>query len=148
MNMEGIQYIAFKLSPLCRRRLAGLERRMFSGRYQKVYCDHVTLAYGPGQVEAFDKSLLGRTAAFESWNIIADDRCAALEVDRNDFLSIGVNNEYPHVTMACAAGTKPVYSNELIRGYYADEGAAEVILLDRPFRLVGRVEPVMSRPGV
>lgn len=97
------------------------------------------MAYGPEQVAAFDGSLFGKTASLESWNIIYDENGAALDLPRDEFLPFGVNNEHPHVTLACAAGTRPVYSNELIGGFYSGANDAQVVQLERPVRVSGRV---------
>ena len=143
--MVNARYIEFKLDDASKARLKELVARTFGDSYPNVFCDHVTLAYGPGQVADFDEGLLGSSASFEAWNVVYDGKGAALELDREELLSLGVNNERPHVTLACAAGVKPVYSNELIAGYYAGTNGADAVQLDKPVIVSGTVNAVGRR---
>ena len=140
--MADARYIEFKLDDVSKARLRALTEKLFGDAYSRVYCDHVTLAYGPEQVAAYDKSLLGASGEFSAWKVISDEKGAALELDREDLSRLGVNNKRPHVTLACADGTKPVYSNALIEGYYSGRFAAEATCLDEPCVVSGVVRAV------
>ena len=140
--MADARYIEFKLDDGSKARLKALVERLFGNFYPNVYCDHVTLAYGPEQVAEFDEGLLGAADEFEAWNVISDERGAALELDREELARLGVNNERPHVTLACADGTRPVYSNALIAGYYEGAPGATATQLDEPFPVSGTVRAV------
>ena len=140
-----IRYIALKLDDTSREKLVGLVKRCFQ-EYPQVYCDHVTLAYGQDQVEAYDQELFGEEVRLDVWNVVYDGRCAAAEVDPEQLLGLGANNERPHITLVTADGTPPVYSNELLEDFYEGRGDAGLMQLEEPVVLAGRVEPVYARP--
>jgi len=77
------------------------------------YCEHITLAFKPTQ-EVFDKyaSMIDKLVDFDLVEIVCDDRAQAAVV-----FGLGLECENPiaHVTMSCAPGTKPFYSNELLK---------------------------------
>lgn len=140
--MINARYIEFKLDDESKARLKALTKRLFGNSYLNVYCDHITLAYGPEQVAAFDEGLIGISGKFEAWNVVSDEKGAALELDKEKLACLGVNNERPHVTLACAAGVKPVYSNTLIAEYYSGSLSVKATQLDEPCVVSGTVRTV------
>ena len=141
-NMINARYIEFKLDDASKAYLKALTKKLFGNSYPNVFCDHVTLAYGQEQVAAFDEGLMGVFGKFEAWNVISDEKGAALELDREKLKCLGVNNEHPHVTLACAAGIKPVYSNTLIAEYYSGSFSAKATQLEEPCVISGTVRAV------
>lgn len=140
--MTKARYIEFKLDETSKNRLKVLTEKLFGGSYRNIYCDHVTLAYGPEQVAAFDESLIGVKDRFEAWNVVYDEKGAALELDRKELSRLGVNNDRPHVTMACAEDVRPVYSNELIARYYSGSLSVKSVQLNESFVVSGFVHEV------
>ena len=119
--MLNAKYIMVKLSQADHDALADAVEGQFGGSslydYKKVFCDHMTLAYGPDQVGAFDESLLGKEVVIHGTEVIYNERCAALRIAKEDAAALGCNNENPHVTLATDGETKPVYSNDLIKNH-------------------------------
>ena len=114
MNIKDIQYICVKLDNESKVKLKNIVAEMFADDYAKLFCDHLTLAFGR-EVELFDMDLLGSEAKIVADTIAYDDRIAALVVDRNQVEELGVNNEHPHITLAIFDhSTRPVYSNEML----------------------------------
>lgn len=115
MNSDNIQYICLKLDDDSKSRLREIVLEIFgSENCVRLFCDHLTLAYGE-QVDYFDMNLLGLEFDLSSDEIAYDDKCAALVVDSEQVLELGVNNEHPHITLATFDyATKPVYSNQLL----------------------------------
>jgi hypothetical protein len=76
-----------------------------------IYCEHITLAYKPSQ-EVFAKyvGLIGQTVEFALGEVVTDERGQAVTVH-----GIATENAHAHVTISCAHGTKPAYSNELLQ---------------------------------
>ncbi len=58
-------------------------------------------------------ALLGKEVDYTMIGFAADDRGQAAAIAGPAGL-VGLN-EVPHITISCAEGTKPVYSNELLR---------------------------------
>lgn len=86
-----------------------LER--FPPDHKNVFAHHLTLAYGRHMNEFYP---LGRKVTVEVVNEIADGRgqCAIV---RPDFLKEWLwEKQEPHITISCAEGVKPAYSNEMM----------------------------------
>lgn len=77
-------------------------------KFEKVHADHVTLIFRPTD-EDVASFALGSQVEFEIVAEVADDRAQAVLV-----AGVASRNKYPHITIATAPGTKPVYSNELL----------------------------------
>jgi len=75
-----------------------------------LHCHHLTLAYRPDEV-AWHRfgSLVGTRVRLRAIAHAWDLRGQAVVVS-----GIESCNAVPHITVSCAAGTKPVYSNELL----------------------------------
>lgn len=76
-----ILYIALKLDAQSKIKLEKLVTARFGEEYGRIYCDHLTLAYGEDQVQAFDMDLIGERVQLEIWNIIYDAKAVAAQVD-------------------------------------------------------------------
>ena len=111
---DDILYICLKLDEESKTKLKILTNEIFNDEYSRMFCDHLTLAYGR-ECESYDMELLGIKATIVADTVAYDDRIAALVVDRSQVEKLGVNNEHPHVTLAIFDHeTKPVYSNQLL----------------------------------
>jgi len=78
----------------------------------KVYAEHATIAFKPSEQidEEFNKSL-GKSVSLTVIGLASDDKGQAVEVkgvSRSDFGT-------PHITISCAGGTSPFYSNQLLQ---------------------------------
>ncbi len=77
-------------------------------KHGTVHADHVTLVFRPSPQEV-GRYLLGSTVELEIVGEVFDEKGQAAIV------SGAVScNKHPHITIATAPGTKPVYSNELL----------------------------------
>lgn len=133
--MNNIIYICLKLDEPSKSKLIQITKELFRETHPKLYCDHLTLAFGK-QVKNFDMELIGQETTLSSSTIAYDDKCVALVIDPYQVIEFGVNNEHPHITMATDGMTKPVYSNELI------STNPEIEELDEPITLSAIVTPI------
>lgn len=113
-----IQYIALKLMPESKNRLVEFVKREFNGGHGRIYCDHITLAYGPSEIEAFDPDLFGEKRVITVNSVIYDKNAAAVPIETDEIAGIDCNNEHPHITLTTTNSVRPVYSNELLKDYY------------------------------
>lgn len=117
MDIDNVLYICVKLDSESKVRLKSLATEVFGDEYAKLYCDHLTLAFGR-QCELFNKDLIGKTVSLKSGTIAYDDRIAALVVDSEQVSEYGCRNKHPHVTMAVFDHmTRPVHSNHMLELY-------------------------------
>lgn len=145
INANDIEYIMLKLDSTSKLKLMQLVNDYFGNRYTKIYCDHITLAYGMEQVSKFDQSLFGRKVKLDANTIVYDDKAAALVINRADVEKYGINNKYPHVTLATAHSTKPVYSNELLSNFNTDIGSTSQFVLDEHIQLRFTIVPQIRK---
>lgn len=77
--------------------------------HPEIYCHHVTVAFKPTleQARVLD-TLVGEKYNFRASRLVSNAKGQALEVD------LQTNNPHSHVTISCARGVKPVYSNTLL----------------------------------
>lgn len=95
--------------------------------HPNVYGDHVTVAYQPtGEQLKQLRPQVGKRFKFEAVAIVQDSKGQALRVTGVPSL-----NAHPHVTVSCAEGIDPVYSNELLA---REQGQPKTV------RLAGRLE--------
>lgn len=84
---------------------------MVPPRHGVVFADHITLEHDPVDVLAVDRE-------FKAWAIVvevlSDDKGQAVTVqlDRNAAALMKPGNR-PHITLSCAPGIIPAYSNRL-----------------------------------
>lgn len=73
-----------------------------------VYAHHATMAFNP-DMETFERYrvLEGQRIRVPVTAVAVDDKAQAVLV------GIESENDYPHITISCAEGVKPRYSNDL-----------------------------------
>lgn len=80
----------------------------FEPKHSHVFAHHITLAFKPQTV---NPKKIGKKVRVKIIARIFDEKGDVLLVDIGDEIA---NNKYPHITLSCAEGISPVYSNELI----------------------------------
>lgn len=91
----------------------------FPPRHPNVYAEHVTVAFSP--TEEQERQLVPQCGQAVSLQVVAvaqDDKGQAVVVSGVDRLNPGT----PHITISCADGVRPVYSNTLL-----SKGEREVV---------------------
>jgi hypothetical protein len=104
-NQERLRgYVALVLDPLSVERIKAL------ANHSNTHCNHVTMVFrpSPDQMGEFCSSL-GRKITVRAVGLARDEQGEALLVE-----GIQSRNRYPHVTLSCADGVEPKYSNDLI----------------------------------
>lgn len=91
---------------------------MIPPAFEKVQCDHVTLAFSPTpeEVETF-RPMIGKEVEISVQETVWDDKCQAVRVE----VPVQCRNPIPHITISHRADTKPVYSNELLANKSANK---------------------------
>lgn len=85
--------------------------KTFPPLHDKVYAEHITLAFSPNkEVEDGFAAIIGNEVCIEVIGYAFDDNGQAIVVNGVDRL----DGETTHITISCAEGIKPVYSNELL----------------------------------
>jgi hypothetical protein len=80
--------------------------QMFPAKHSKVFAHHSTNWYKPSSIEGLEvgkKSLLkiiGQAYIQKGFAVLVENTKS--------------KNKFPHITISCAEGTAPVYSNELL----------------------------------
>ena len=101
-----------------------------SPKHSKVFAHHITLVFSPtAEVRRRFVDFLGKREFFEICVEVSDSKGHAVSVKLGDELPC--YNNQPHVTISCAEGTKPVYSNELLKrmdGTYESKDLGNVTL--------------------
>jgi hypothetical protein len=79
--------------------------------HSTVHCSHITLAYKPSD-ETFAKyqHLIGKRVNVLIRDIYCDDHGQAAVVE-----GVPSENKVPHITISCAEGVPPGYSNRLLQ---------------------------------
>jgi hypothetical protein len=112
--MKKISYIGLFLTEESRKVL--LDR--IKPKHGTVTADHITLAFAPSEeVLEILKPKLGRLYSIKLSGQASDEKGQAVAVERDELPFI--ENAFPHITVSCAAGVKPVYSNELLKMAWA-----------------------------
>jgi hypothetical protein len=95
------------LSPAARKILEAL------ACHEEVHCHHLTIFFKPTEdnIKAIFSGHIGRPVTLKVIGIVTDNRGQAVIVEP---LTGMPSNRRAHITVSCADGTKPVYSNELI----------------------------------
>jgi hypothetical protein len=80
--------------------------------HSKIFCHHVTIAYAPtDEIYAKYAHLVGKRIAFTITGICSNNKGQAAAVR-----DVPSENHHPHITISCAVGVPPVYSNDLLSG--------------------------------
>jgi hypothetical protein len=83
------------------------------GQHGKWFGHHVTLEFGIKEPHEMD----GQTVSMEVSGYATDEKGEAITVNLNGIES---TNAIPHITLSCADGVKPFYSNELLKSDVQD----------------------------
>jgi hypothetical protein len=81
----------------------------------KTFCHHMTIAFRPK--DGLGDLVVGQEVELKVVAVAHNDRGQAVEV-----VGFDSNNDVPHITISCAEGVSPVYSNELLAARVAVEG--------------------------
>jgi hypothetical protein len=114
-------YIGFFLDGKSREKLL----QLVPPRHSKVFADHCTLVFRPSASDITD-FLKGPMRARKEISVIGtvhDEKGQAVLVA--DVVS---KNTMPHITISCADGVKPVYSNELLERGTVEYFSALIVL--------------------
>ena len=79
---------------------------LFPTKHKNTYAHHSTNAYQPTSIEHVE---VGKNARLKIIGRVFDDKGDALLVENSKSA-----NEFSHITISCADGVAPKYSNELI----------------------------------
>ena len=78
--------------------------------FPDIYCHHITIAAHPDDVTYRKYArLLGRRVRFQVTGVYADSKGQAARVT-----GVPSENAHPHITISCAPGVHPKYSNDLL----------------------------------
>ncbi len=105
-KMQG--YLAVRLTDEAAHEVRGL------AVHPSVHGHHTTLHFTPTEeeYEAAYAALIGQGVRLTVLGMVQDDRGQALAVQLPQ--GVACKNANPHVTISCAEGTTPKYSNELL----------------------------------
>jgi len=94
-------------------------KRLFPPRHSKVHAHHVTLVFRPSpkDLETLEPHL-GKEVEFEVVGQASDARGQAVKVTVPEALRL--DGQVHHITVSCAEGISPVYSNELLKGGWSE----------------------------
>ena len=85
-------------------------------KHEVVYCHHVTLCFMPNEAQhQYYQNLLGEIFPFRATQYRYSNKvdCVIVELPCD-------SKEFPHVTLSCADGVKPVEANDLINATSQD----------------------------
>ena len=81
--------------------------KKFPPKHTRIFAHHITISFKPKDLEGIE---LGKRVQVKIIGRVTDDKGDALLVEnelKSDF-------KHPHITLSCAEGVMPVYSNEMI----------------------------------
>jgi hypothetical protein len=100
-------FVAVYLTAESKAKLLGLVKPL----HTKIFAEHITLAFKPTDAQLAEfEPLRGKAVTFTVNAVADDEKGQAVGVKESLRLDGGVT----HVTISCADGVKPVYSNELL----------------------------------
>jgi len=81
--------------------------------HENVYFHHCTVAYKPSaeKIEQY-KPKLGKVFKLNVNGFVLTNEIAVLMID--NVKGLPIENRHPHITVSCAEGIKPFYSNEVL----------------------------------
>ena len=84
--------------------------------HENVHFHHCTVAYEPSaeKIEQY-KPNLGHVYELKVNGFVLTNEIAVLTID--DVEGLPVENRYPHITVSCATGIKPFYSNQVLEKF-------------------------------
>ena len=90
-------------------------------------------------------SLFDTKVSLHGNTIIYDNNAAAMLINRKDVEEFGINNKYPHITLATTSSTRPVYSNKLLENFFVNASGSNHFVLDDPIILNFTILPSVYR---
>ena len=78
----------------------------FPPKHKKVFAHHVTIEFKPKSLDGIEVG--------KHWNLEVIGRAMNKKGDALLVRGSKSKNKYPHITLSCASGVNPFYSNELI----------------------------------
>ena len=114
-------------------------------RYPNTHSHHLTLAYQPEDSQVQDYTPhIGREITLAVNRIVLNDGVIAAKVDRAQFPDwVTYCQPYPHITIACAEGVKPMMSNAVLKSRVYDS-----LVLYNPVLLQATMGVYTYRDGV
>ena len=91
----------------------------FPAEHPNIFADHMTIVFNPS--DGINKALLpecGKSVTLEVIGHVFDTKGQAVVV-RSDTVS-RIGGGIAHITISCANGTRPVYSNSLLQKHWND----------------------------
>lgn len=84
--------------------------REYATKHPNIYADHLTLCFDPTpEQDAEYMKRIGQTVELSCVGYASDNKGEAMVVD-----GIESRNTIPHITLSCANGVRPSYSNTLL----------------------------------
>ena len=124
--MEG--YLAVVLTPESRTELL----QQVPAKHANVFAHHLTIAFKPDEsVYSKYANLVGETTKMTITGEASDEQGQAVLVEGPS------ENPNPHITISCAPGVKPAYSNTLLQ--QQRHGQVHFLRLE-PFTVYGQVQ--------
>lgn len=81
--------------------------KKFPPKHSRTFAHHITISFKPKDLEGIE---LGKRIQAKIIARVSDDKGDALLVENN----LKSDFKHPHITLSCAMGVMPVYSNEMI----------------------------------
>lgn len=124
--------VTIELSEVSKKRLALL----FEKAHETWYGGHLTVAFKPDpEMAKYLGALIGTEAKLTAIGHVADERGQAVVIREQLRHDPGT----PHITLSCALGTTPKYSNEMIQKLWVDSKVRDGSVFDLkvPLELTG-----------
>lgn len=104
--------------------------------HKNVYAEHITVAFKPSPEKVFwlERARSDKYVELTVIGMVFDDRGQAVSIKEPVRLDDGI----AHITISCADGTKPAYSNSMFT-------AIPVIKLSTTLKLLGTLEPARMK---
>ncbi len=84
--------------------------KMFPPKHTVIYAHHSTISFKPQTLDGIE---VGRKTIIKILGRAFDEKGDALLVENKKS-----KNKFPHITLSCAEGVQPYYSNELLETAY------------------------------
>lgn len=88
--------------------------KLVPATHPQVFADHVTLAFGRHMEQPVFYNI-GEIVPIKLTTVLSDERGQCAVVDPDNMKQWLAHNQSPHITISCAAGVRPIYSNELMK---------------------------------
>lgn len=100
-------------------------------RHPRVFAEHLTLGFGRHMEDAYP---LGYPAMFTVTAVTEDERGQAVTGYLDPYTdAYRSRQQFPHITISCAEGIKPFYSNDLLK-------QNQPMVLVQPIQLLGIID--------